>query len=123
MPELLSQIDFGSEAADDTDADELASYFVEQEMFLKFLDSRRRLLVVELIFVPKMDWGHNPNLQMKIVDKAPSRYPERIESFSPGLGRFLEGLPWVTSFKILNTEGVESIPNIPFVKFNFVSSQ
>jgi hypothetical protein len=46
MHELISQLDFGNEAADDTDADELASYFVEQEMFLKFLDARRRLLVV-----------------------------------------------------------------------------
>jgi hypothetical protein len=46
MSELIRQIDFGNEAADDTDAEELASYFVEQEMFLKFLDVRQPLLVV-----------------------------------------------------------------------------
>jgi hypothetical protein len=45
MPSLLSQIDFGNEAADDPDAGELASYFVEQEMFQKFLNPRQRILI------------------------------------------------------------------------------
>jgi hypothetical protein len=33
--------------------------------------------------------------------------PERIVSFSPGLARFREGLPWVTAFKVHNPERVE----------------
>ena len=38
---------------------------------------------------------------------APSFNPEGIASFSPGLARFREGLPWVTAFKIHNPERVE----------------
>jgi hypothetical protein len=33
--------------------------------------------------------------------------PKGIASFSPGLARFREGLPWVVSFKFQNPEGVE----------------
>jgi hypothetical protein len=33
--------------------------------------------------------------------------PERIASFSPGLARFQEGLPWVAAFKCHNPERVE----------------
>jgi len=33
--------------------------------------------------------------------------PERIGSFSPGLARLREGLPWVATFKFINAEGVE----------------
>jgi hypothetical protein len=33
--------------------------------------------------------------------------PERIVSFSPGLARFREGLPWVMALKRNNPEGVE----------------
>lgn len=42
---ILSRLDFGNEAADDVDPEELAAYFVEQELFRKFLDERKRLLV------------------------------------------------------------------------------
>ena len=38
-------MDFGNEAADDADPEELASYFVEQTMFHEFLSSRKRLLI------------------------------------------------------------------------------
>ena len=38
-------MDFGNEAADDSDAAELASYFVEQDMFHKFLSPRQKLLI------------------------------------------------------------------------------
>ena len=34
-----------------------------------------------------------------------------------------ERLRWVTVNKIPNPERVESIPNIPFIKFNFVMPQ
>jgi len=44
-PNTLRAIDFGNEAGDDVDAEELIEYFVEQDAFLKFLDRRRRLLV------------------------------------------------------------------------------
>ena len=33
--------------------------------------------------------------------------PNGIGSFSPGLARFREGLPWVTAFKLHNPERVE----------------
>src|SRR5208283_4759807 len=33
--------------------------------------------------------------------------PDGIGSFSPGLARFREGLPWVTAFKLHNPERVE----------------
>jgi hypothetical protein len=33
--------------------------------------------------------------------------PKGIASFSPGLARFREGLPWVDAFKSHNPEGVE----------------
>jgi hypothetical protein len=45
MAGLLDKFDFGNEAADDVDATELASYFVEQDAFHKFLDKRKKLLV------------------------------------------------------------------------------
>jgi hypothetical protein len=45
MQNLLSKMDFGNEAADDVDPNELASYFVEQDMFHKFLDPSQRLLI------------------------------------------------------------------------------
>ncbi|MDQ2844738.1 MAG: hypothetical protein M3Y72_27585, partial [Acidobacteriota bacterium] len=42
---ILRQVDFGNEAADDADQEELASYFVEQESFGSFLDTKKKLLV------------------------------------------------------------------------------
>ncbi|SRR5712692_2562327 len=42
---ILARLDFGNEAADDVDPEDLAKYFVEQEAFAKFLDPRRKLLV------------------------------------------------------------------------------
>lgn len=42
---LLRALDFGNEAGDDVDPEELMEYFVEQDAFKKFLDSRKRLLV------------------------------------------------------------------------------
>lgn len=42
---LLRSLDFGNEAGDDVEPDELIEYFVEQNAFLKFLDSRKHLLV------------------------------------------------------------------------------
>ena len=43
--DLLSRIDFGNEAGDDVDPEELMEYFVEQQSFAKFLERRRKLLV------------------------------------------------------------------------------
>jgi hypothetical protein len=45
MPNLLTQMDFGNEAADDADQAELSSYFVEQDTFQKFLSPKNRLLI------------------------------------------------------------------------------
>jgi hypothetical protein len=42
---ILKIIDFGNEAGDDVEPEELITYFVEQEGFSKFLEKRRRLLV------------------------------------------------------------------------------
>jgi hypothetical protein len=42
---VLKSFDFGNEAADDASADELFSYFVEQESFRSFLSPKKRLLV------------------------------------------------------------------------------
>jgi hypothetical protein len=39
--------------------------------------------------------------------KCPSYNPNGIGSFSPGLARFREGLPWVTAVTLLYPEGVE----------------
>jgi hypothetical protein len=36
-----------------------------------------------------------------------SRNPEGIESYSPGLARVREGLPWVKAFKVQNPEKVQ----------------
>src|SRR5208337_1354395 len=41
---------------------------------------------------------------------AESFNPEGIGSFSPGLARFREGLPWVAAFKVINPERVEYQP-------------
>jgi hypothetical protein len=41
MQDLLEKMDFGDEAADDADAAELASYFVEQTMFHEFLNPQK----------------------------------------------------------------------------------
>jgi hypothetical protein len=45
MSELLRRIDFGNEAGDDADPEELVTYFVEQEKFKGFIDPRKRILV------------------------------------------------------------------------------
>jgi len=45
MQDLLEKMDFGNEAADDADATELASYFVEQTMFHEFLNPQKKLLI------------------------------------------------------------------------------
>src|SRR5688572_24980863 len=45
MSNLLAQIDFGNEAGDDVDPEELTTYFVEQATFKKFLDPKKRILV------------------------------------------------------------------------------
>ena len=42
---LLAKIDFGNEAGDDADPDELTSYFVEQKMFREFIDPRSKMLI------------------------------------------------------------------------------
>jgi len=42
---LIERIDFGNEAADDADPEELASYFVEQNMFRDFLRPGKALLI------------------------------------------------------------------------------
>ena len=49
--------------------------------------------------------------------KTPIRNPEGIESFSPGLARFREGLPWVTAVKFQNPERVEYYVWLMKVKF------
>lgn len=45
MRELIERIDFGNEAADDVDVEELADYFVEQASFYKYTNSANRVLV------------------------------------------------------------------------------
>jgi hypothetical protein len=45
MSNILRYLDFGNEAGDDIDVEELSSYFVEQRTFAKFLDSRKPLQV------------------------------------------------------------------------------
>jgi hypothetical protein len=45
MQTLLKKIDFGNEAGDDVDLEELNSYFVEQEMFVPFRDAKKKILV------------------------------------------------------------------------------
>ena len=45
MKELLERIDFGNEAGDDIDVNELSSYFVKQVSFDKYTDSSTRVLV------------------------------------------------------------------------------
>lgn len=42
---VLRALDFGNEAGDDVDPQELVKYFVEQQAFHRFLDSRERLLI------------------------------------------------------------------------------
>jgi hypothetical protein len=42
---ILKSLDFGNEAGDDVDPEELMEYFVEQEAFGKFLEIRKKLLV------------------------------------------------------------------------------
>jgi hypothetical protein len=46
MKSILGQIDFGNEAADDVDPEELASYFVEQSEVKRFIQPRDRLAIV-----------------------------------------------------------------------------
>jgi hypothetical protein len=43
---ILKSLDFGNEAGDDVDPDELLEYFAEQEAFGRFLEARRKFLVV-----------------------------------------------------------------------------
>ena len=45
MQSLLKQMDFGNEAGDDVNLEELNSYFVEQDMFRAFLNEREKVLV------------------------------------------------------------------------------
>jgi len=45
MENILEHIDFGNEAADDVDPSEIATYFVEQAGFKKFLNTKNKLLV------------------------------------------------------------------------------
>jgi len=45
MSSLLSEIDFGNEAADDIEPAELMPYFVKQQPFNKFIDSDYRILI------------------------------------------------------------------------------
>jgi hypothetical protein len=42
---ILQQIDFGNEAGDDVDPEELVTYFVEQDTFKSFVDPKKRILV------------------------------------------------------------------------------
>ena len=45
MSNLLQKIDFGNEAGDDVDPEELVSYFVEQEMFKSFAHTKNKVLI------------------------------------------------------------------------------
>jgi hypothetical protein len=49
MDSALKTLDFGNEAADDVDPEELASYFVEQDSFTAVLNSRKKLLIATAI--------------------------------------------------------------------------
>ena len=48
-------------------------------------------------------------------------YPIGIKITQPRVAR--NELPWVYDQKITNPERVESIPHIPFIKFNFIALQ
>ncbi len=43
--DILERIDFGNEAADDIEPEELTSYFIEQKSFARFLDSKNKILI------------------------------------------------------------------------------
>ena len=45
MGSLLEKMDFGNEAADDIDPEELSIYFVEQPSFKKYLDPAKKILI------------------------------------------------------------------------------
>ena len=45
MSDLLRAMDFGNEAGDDADPEELTTYFVEQSMFTRFLDESNKILL------------------------------------------------------------------------------
>lgn len=45
MESILSRIDFGNEAADDVDPEDLATYFVEQSAFQRFTQPREKLAI------------------------------------------------------------------------------
>jgi hypothetical protein len=45
MQTFLWQMDFGNEAGDDVEPKDLVSYFVEQHMFFKFVDTTEKVLV------------------------------------------------------------------------------
>ena len=45
MQSLLERFDFGNEAGDDVDFDELNSYFVKQKSFDEYLNKRKKFLV------------------------------------------------------------------------------
>ena len=45
MSSILQKIDFGNEAGDDVEPEELITYFVEQETFKSFVDPKKKVLV------------------------------------------------------------------------------
>lgn len=44
MTNLLEELDFGNEAGDEADPEQLAGYFVEQSAFTKFLRADNKIL-------------------------------------------------------------------------------
>ncbi len=70
---LLREVDFGNEAGDDVDPEELATYFVEQDAFAKFLDTRKKLLVA----TARKGVGKSALLQW-IAQQVATRDPEAL---------------------------------------------
>ncbi len=73
MDQILRGLDFGNEAADDVDPNELASYFVEQAAFGNFIAQRKKFLVA----TARKGVGKSALLQW-IAHKVSTRDPEAV---------------------------------------------
>lgn len=70
---ILEDFDFGNEAGDDVPAEELSAYFVEQSMFRKFTNQKKRLCVA----TAKKGVGKSALLQWLKIS-LPEQYPSDL---------------------------------------------
>jgi hypothetical protein len=70
---ILEKFDFGNEAGDDVPAEELVTYFVEQSMFKKFTDKKKRLCVA----TAKKGVGKSALLQW-LKASLPEKHPDDL---------------------------------------------